>query len=69
VQFDPNAFRSRSEPKTRDLRRGARVRHEQFGDGVILRMEGAGGEAKLTVYFERAGTKKFIAKYAKLTLI
>ena len=69
VQFDPNAFRSRSEPKTRDLRRGARVRHEQFGDGVILRMEGAGGEAKLTVYFERAGTKKFIAKYAKLTLL
>jgi hypothetical protein len=25
--------------------------------------------AKLTVYFDRAGSKKFIAKYAKLTRI
>jgi len=69
VQFDPSSFRSRSEPRSRDLRRGARVRHEQFGEGVILRMEGAGGDAKLTVYFERAGTKKFIAKFAKLTVL
>jgi hypothetical protein len=29
-------------------------------------MEGSGENAKLTVYFERAGTKKFVAKYAKL---
>jgi hypothetical protein len=33
---------------------------------VILRMEGTGPEAKPTVYFDRAGTKKFIAKFAKL---
>ena len=46
-----------------------RVRHEQFGDGTILTMEGSGPDAKLTVYFERAGSKKFIAKYAKLTRI
>lgn len=68
VQFDPNAIRpvapQASQPIA--LKRGARVRHEQFGDGVILRMEGNGGDAKLTVYFDRAGTKKFIAKFAKL---
>lgn len=68
VQFDPNAIRPVA-PQTSQpiaLKRGARVRHEQFGDGVILRMEGNGGDAKLTVYFDRAGTKKFIAKFAKL---
>ena len=54
---------------SRELTRGSRVRHEQFGDGVILRMEGSGGDAKLTVYFDRAGTKKFIAKHAKLVRI
>ncbi|HMC21146.1 MAG TPA: 3'-5' exonuclease, partial [Thermoanaerobaculia bacterium] len=71
VQFDPAAIRAaRSEPqRSAELKRGARVRHEQFGDGTILTMEGSGPDAKLTVYFDRAGSKKFIAKYAKLTRI
>ena len=51
------------------LKRGQRVRHSQFGDGTILTMEGDGPDAKLTVYFDRAGSKKFIAKYAKLIRI
>jgi len=71
VQFDPSAIRAaRSEPqRAPELKRGARVRHEQFGEGTILTMEGSGPDAKLTVYFDRAGSKKFIAKYAKLTRI
>ena len=72
VQFDPSAIRTAA-AKTAEaqpqLKRGQRVRHEQFGDGTILTMEGSGPEAKLTVYFDRAGSKKFIAKYAKLTRI
>ena len=70
VQFDPNAIRpAKSELRDADLKRGARVRHEQFGEGTILTMEGSGPDAKLTVYFDRAGSKKFIARYAKLTRI
>ena len=53
--------------RRRSYKRGTRVRHEQFGDGTILTMEGSGPDAKLTVYFDRVGSKKFIAKYAKLT--
>jgi len=30
-------------------------------------MEGSGPDAKLTVYFDRAGKKKFVARYADLT--
>ena len=69
VQFDPTAIQpAAANPEQRaELKRGQRVRHEQFGVGTILTMEGSGPEAKLTVYFERAGSKKFIAKYAKLT--
>ena len=67
VQFDPSAIRpAKTEAPRTELKRGARVRHEQFGDGTILTMEGAGPDAKVTVYFDRAGSKKFIAKYAKL---
>jgi DNA helicase-2/ATP-dependent DNA helicase PcrA len=71
VKFDPSAIHAASakaEGKA-ELKRGVRVRHEQFGDGTILTMEGAGPDAKLTVYFDRAGSKKFIAKYAKLIRI
>ena len=72
MQFDPAAIRAasamREAPKA-ELKRGQRVRHEQFGDGTILTMEGSGPDAKLTVYFDRVGSKKFIAKYAKLSRI
>jgi DNA helicase-2/ATP-dependent DNA helicase PcrA len=71
VQLDPAALRPatpHSAPSA-DFKRAQRVRHEQFGDGVILTMEGSGPDAKLTVYFDRIGSKKFIAKYAKLIRI
>ncbi len=71
VQFDPNSIRpaAKTEGPRTELKRGVRVRHEQFGEGTILTMEGSGPDAKVTVYFDRAGSKKFIAKYAKLTRV
>jgi len=70
VQLDPAALRPATPPSApATLKRGQRVRHEQFGDGTILTMEGSGPDAKLTVYFDRLGSKKFIAKYAKLMRI
>lgn len=60
------------EPETEDgidapLARGRRVRHPRYGYGVILSQEGSGQETRLTVYFDRAGKKKFLARYADLT--
>ena len=72
VQFDPGAIRAAKQaeaPGTAELKRGQRVRHEMFGVGTILTMEGSGPDAKLSVYFERHGTKKFIARFAKLTRV
>jgi DNA helicase-2/ATP-dependent DNA helicase PcrA len=71
VQFDPAALKpAAAAPEVRaELKRGQRVRHELFGDGTILTMQGNGPDAKLSVYFDRAGPKKFIAKYAKLEKI
>jgi DNA helicase-2/ATP-dependent DNA helicase PcrA len=53
----------KSEP---GYRVGTRVRHARYGTGVIMRAEGTGEEAKLTVNFPGFGQKKFIAKYAQL---
>jgi DNA helicase-2/ATP-dependent DNA helicase PcrA len=71
VQLDASAIKTAAAPSSQpaQLKRGQRVRHAQFGDGTILTMEGDGPDAKLTVYFDRAGSKKFIAKYAKLMRI
>lgn len=49
-----------------ELRVGAHVRHAKYGTGVVLRSEGAGDDAKLTVSFPGYGHKKFIAKFAAL---
>ena len=54
-------------PGTGELKRGRRVRHPRYGYGVILAQEGSGEETRLTVYFDRAGKKKFVARYADLT--
>jgi len=64
------AHASSFEPEDEDqrpLRRGRRVRHPRYGYGVILTEEGSGDETRLTVYFDRAGKKKFVARYADLT--
>jgi DNA helicase II / ATP-dependent DNA helicase PcrA len=45
---------------------GARVRHAKYGQGLVLKVEGAGDEAKLTVSFPGYGQKKFVAKFAAL---
>jgi DNA helicase II / ATP-dependent DNA helicase PcrA len=48
------------------LKSGMRVRHDQFGDGIILSRERMGNEIKLIITFSRVGKKSLIEKYAKL---
>jgi DNA helicase-2/ATP-dependent DNA helicase PcrA len=48
------------------LARGSRVRHPTLGPGVILETEGSGTDAKLTIFFERAGKRRLLARYAHL---
>ena len=53
----------------RGPRRGSRVRHPTLGQGVVLEIDGEGDDAKLTIFFERAGKKKLIARFASLELL
>jgi DNA helicase-2/ATP-dependent DNA helicase PcrA len=45
---------------------GSYVKHPKYGRGLVLRREGAGDAAKLTVSFPGYGQKKLIEKYAGL---
>ncbi len=48
------------------FRAGARVHHPKYGVGTVLRREGEGDDAKITVSFPNYGLKKLIEKYATL---
>jgi DNA helicase-2/ATP-dependent DNA helicase PcrA len=49
-----------------DFAPGTHVRHPKYGRGLVLRREGTGDSAKLTVSFPGFGQKKLIEKYAGL---
>ena len=51
------------------IRLGQMVRHQKFGDGVILSCEGQGAHARVEVNFENAGTKWLVLNYANLVLM
>ncbi len=48
------------------FRSNQRVRHAKYGQGLIVRVEGEGEDAKLTINFPGYGMKKLVAKYAGL---
>ncbi len=45
---------------------GQRVNHSKFGDGIILNLEGQGGQSRVQVNFEDAGSKWLMVDLAKL---
>ncbi|MEP7214403.1 MAG: UvrD-helicase domain-containing protein [Acidobacteriota bacterium] len=45
---------------------GSHVKHAKYGKGLVLRREGSGDNAKLTVSFPGFGQKKLIEKFANL---
>ncbi len=48
---------------------GDRVRHTIFGEGTVLSVLPTAGDALLEIAFEKVGTKKVMAKYAKIKKI
>ena len=48
------------------FRMGQHVMHAKFGDGVVLNIEGSGGQARVQVNFSSAGSKWLMLAYAKL---
>jgi DNA helicase-2/ATP-dependent DNA helicase PcrA len=47
------------------LRRGSRVRHERFGEGLVRRIESA-GEPAVVAFFPGWGEMKILARFLKV---
>jgi DNA helicase II / ATP-dependent DNA helicase PcrA len=60
----PTTHAPRPVGRTRGFRAGATIRHPKYGRGTVLRREGDGEDAKLTVSFPGYGLKKLVEKYA-----
>ncbi len=54
--------------KATGLRSGSVIQHPKYGRGTVLRREGDGEDAKLTISFPGYGLKKIVEKYAGLTV-
>ncbi len=51
------------------IKKGQRVFHAKYGEGTVLKREGDGEDAKLTVLFANHGMKKLMEKFANLRKI
>jgi DNA helicase-2/ATP-dependent DNA helicase PcrA len=49
--------------------KGTRVRHPQYGEGVILSRDGIGDRIKVGVEFRGKGIKKFVLRFAPLEIL
>lgn len=56
-------------PKDVGLRVGDIIKHDRFGLGQVIGVEGQGSSAKATVKFDAAGTKKLLLQFAKFEVL
>jgi len=52
----------------RDIQTGMDVEHQRFGQGKVLQVEGTFPNLKATVFFQNAGQKQLLLKFAKLRI-
>jgi DNA helicase II / ATP-dependent DNA helicase PcrA len=53
----------------KNLQVGMNVKHERFGNGKVVAMEGEFPNNKATVFFEGVGQKQLLIKFAKLLIL
>ena len=56
----------RERPK---VQAGQMIEHERFGLGEVVKVEGAGDNAKATIRFKNAGEKQLLLRFARFKII
>ena len=51
------------------VQEGQLIEHERFGRGTVLRVEGAGENAKATIRFENVGEKQLLLRFARFKVL
>jgi DNA helicase-2/ATP-dependent DNA helicase PcrA len=70
--LNPDISKSNASAERMDLtslKIGTRVGHMRFGHGTIVSLEGHGPDMKAEIKFDKAGLKKLLLRFAKLSLI
>ena len=73
--YTPNtksSVSSYSKPAQSDapsFKAGDRVKHKTFGEGMVISAENIGSDVLMEIAFDKVGTKKLMAKFARLTKI
>ena len=52
-----------------DIKKGDRVNHKKFGNGLVISVTPTGGDAQIEISFDNVGTRSLLASFAKLTKI
>jgi DNA helicase-2/ATP-dependent DNA helicase PcrA len=60
------AYEEEDQSSHTGVKAGMRVRHPQFGVGTVISVEAYNDDEKITVRFLTVGSKKLLAKYARL---
>ena len=60
------SFKPRRTPTTATFRPAEKVRHAQFGVGLVLHSTGSGDDEQVTIAFDGEGIKKLLVSFAKL---
>ncbi len=68
LQHKQHSAKSAAQPPRTGVvfKSGMRVRHAEFGDGIIISRNRVGNRVRLTIIFSELGKKILIEKYAKL---
>lgn len=51
------------------VKQGQFIEHERFGLGEVMKIEGAGDNAKATIHFKNAGDKQLLLRFARFKVI
>jgi len=52
-----------------DIKKGDRVSHKKFGEGLVLSVTPMNGDSQIEISFDNVGTRSLLASFAKLTKI
>lgn len=63
--FNPNDYKV-VKPSNLDFDIGDRVKHRKFGEGTVKNIEDGGRDFEVTIDFDKFGTKRMFASFAKL---
>ena len=62
----PGAYSQARSEEVVGLRIGQGVRHAKFGEGVVVRLQGSGSDARAQINFGAFGVKELLLAVAKL---